>query len=98
LPLLVGLGAFAGLFVVPLQVFMQSRPPENKKGRMIALMNLCSWIGILISAVLVIVIDLVQQALAWPKSTSFLFIAAIMLPVALFYRPKDEMLREAETT
>ncbi|MDP7016094.1 MAG: MFS transporter, partial [Pirellulaceae bacterium] len=33
---LIALGSFTGMFAVPLQVFMQSRPPEGFKGRMIA--------------------------------------------------------------
>ena len=50
LPLMLLLGAFTGLFAVPLQVFMQSAPPKDKKGRMIAVMNQANWIGILIAA------------------------------------------------
>ena len=39
-----------GLFIVPLQVFMQARPPEDQKGRMIGAMNLVNWIAILFAA------------------------------------------------
>src|SRR5690606_27404500 len=46
------LGVFTGFFAIPLQVFMQSRPPDDKKGRMIAVMNLANWIGIVLSGVL----------------------------------------------
>ncbi|MCH8830875.1 MAG: MFS transporter, partial [Planctomycetes bacterium] len=38
------LGVFAGLFVVPLQVYLQTRPPADQKGRMIGAMNLVNWI------------------------------------------------------
>jgi MFS family permease len=48
LPMFLVMGAFTGLFAVPLQVFMQSRPPDDKKGRMIAVMNQFNWIGILL--------------------------------------------------
>ena len=92
LPLLVSVGFFAGLFVVPLQVFLQSRPPEDKKGQMIALMNLCSWIGIFLSALLVILIEYVQTQYNWPEATTFFATAALMLPVALFYHPRNESL------
>ena len=47
---LVGVGLFAGFFYVPLAVFMQVRPPTEKKGRMIGAMNLVNWIGIMLAA------------------------------------------------
>jgi MFS family permease len=92
IPLLVALGAFAGIFVVPLQVFIQSRPPEDQKGRMVAFMNLCTWIGIIISAVLVIAIDWLQHQMGWPKASAFFFIAALMAPIPLLFRAKDQAL------
>jgi len=98
LPLLVSVGFFAGLFVVPLQVFLQSRPPEDKKGRMIALMNLCSWIGIFLSALLIILIEYVQTQFDWSEASAFVVTAALMLPVALFYRPQNEALGAPVTT
>src|SRR5690606_32319584 len=33
-------GFFAGLFALPVQVYLQAKPPENVKGRMIGTMNL----------------------------------------------------------
>jgi acyl-[acyl-carrier-protein]-phospholipid O-acyltransferase/long-chain-fatty-acid--[acyl-carrier-protein] ligase len=36
LPVLLALGVFTGMFVVPIQVLLQSRPPREEKGRMIA--------------------------------------------------------------
>lgn len=92
LGILLLLGAFTGLFAVPLQVFMQTRPPDDKKGRMIAVMNQANWVGIAISGVLYNVFAAIISALAWPRSTTFLFIAALMLPIALFYHPKNEIL------
>ena len=47
---LIGIGASAGFFVVPLAVFMQARPPKDQKGRIIGAMNLVNWIGIVFSA------------------------------------------------
>lgn len=40
-------GFFGGWVAVPLQVFIQSHPPSELKGRIIAVMNLMTWIGIL---------------------------------------------------
>jgi acyl-[acyl-carrier-protein]-phospholipid O-acyltransferase/long-chain-fatty-acid--[acyl-carrier-protein] ligase len=94
LVLLLFLGAFTGLFAVPLQVFMQTRPPDDKKGRMIAVMNQANWIGIAISGVLYNAFAAIIAALDWPRSTTFLFIAALMLPIALFYHPKNELLSD----
>ncbi|WP_218931992.1 MFS transporter [Adhaeretor mobilis] len=83
-------GIFTGLFAVPLQVFMQTRPPDDKKGRMIAVMNQANWIGIAISGLLykgaIVTIKSTQQ----PRSLIFLYIGLLMLPIVLFYRPKNE--------
>ena len=90
--MLLVVGSFTGMFAVPLQVFMQSRPPSDKKGRMIAVMNQANWIGIAISGLLYDAIKNLVELQHWPKSIIFLFIASIMLPVALFYHPKNEQL------
>jgi hypothetical protein len=86
------LGIFTGFFAVPLQVFLQSRPPEDKKGRMIAVMNQANWIGVLLSAFLYWALSEVIEQQDWPRSAMFLFIGALMLPIALFYHPKNESL------
>jgi len=44
-PALIVLGLFTGIFIVPIQVALQSLPPKQEKGRMIGLMNQCSWVG-----------------------------------------------------
>lgn len=89
---LTSLGIFAGLFVVPLQVFLQARPPENQKGRMIGTMNLVNWIGILLSAAFYFACTAVLDSLSLPVSWTFAATAALILPVAVLYRPHDEML------
>ncbi len=38
-----------GLFALPVQVFLQSRPPDKLKGRVIGTMNLVNWIAIILS-------------------------------------------------
>ena len=53
---LIGIALFVGgfgggLMAVPLQVFIQTHPPAEYKGRVIAVMNLMTWIGILLASV-----------------------------------------------
>jgi MFS family permease len=86
------MGAFTGLFAVPLQVFMQSRPPDDKKGRMIAVMNQANWVGILLAAGIYWALTKLIEWQDWPRSISFLFIAAFMLPIAVLYHPRNEEL------
>ncbi len=63
------LGGFAGLFVVPLQTYLQAAPPADQKGRVLGAMNLVNWIAILLSAAFYF---LIQQLLLgvvrmWPE-------------------------------
>lgn len=92
--LLAGAGFFAGMFAVPIQVFLQSRPPQDQKGRMIATMNIANWLAIVVSAVLYGTFDAVANKLGWEQSSKFAFTAAIMIPIALLYRPADQVLRD----
>ncbi len=94
LPLFLIMGAFTGLFAVPLQVFMQSRPPNDKKGRMIAVMNQANWIGILLASGIYWALTKIIEWQEWPRSLVFLFIAVLMLPIALFYHPTDASVGE----
>ncbi|MBA3484736.1 MAG: MFS transporter [Pirellulales bacterium] len=94
MPMFLVLGAFTGLFAVPLQVFMQSRPPDDKKGRMIAVMNQANWIGILLAVGIYWALTKLIEWQQWPRSVIFWFIALLMLPIALFYHPKNEILSE----
>jgi acyl-[acyl-carrier-protein]-phospholipid O-acyltransferase/long-chain-fatty-acid--[acyl-carrier-protein] ligase len=90
LPALVLLGAAAGFFAVPLQVFLQTRPPQAVKGRTIATMNLANWIAIIVSAGVYWFFDIVLSKFDWPRAAGFALTALVMLPVAIFYRPKVE--------
>ncbi len=83
------LGFFTGLFIVPLQVFLQSRPPQGQKGRIIATMNLTNWIFILFSGVLYTALAPLFERLAWINGM-FLVTAGLMMLVVIFYRPRDE--------
>lgn len=89
LVVLILLGIFAGLFAVPLQVFLQTRPPESLKGRTIATNNLANWVAIVGSAGVYGLFARIVETFDWPRTTVFAFTAVIMLPVALFYRPRE---------
>jgi len=86
LPVLVLLGISAGMFAIPIQVFVQSRPPAEHKGRMIAVMNQANFIAILFSGIVYGVFDELVQSMNGARSWIFAFIAVLMLPVILFYR------------
>jgi acyl-[acyl-carrier-protein]-phospholipid O-acyltransferase/long-chain-fatty-acid--[acyl-carrier-protein] ligase len=89
---LVLLGMCAGMFAIPIQVFLQARPPEGQKGRMIAVMNQANFAAILLASPVYLAFDRIVNWLDWPRSPMLAFTALMMLPVALFYRPKDESL------
>jgi acyl-[acyl-carrier-protein]-phospholipid O-acyltransferase/long-chain-fatty-acid--[acyl-carrier-protein] ligase len=98
--LLLLLGASAGIFVVPLQVFLQARPPAEMKGRMIGAMNLMNWIAILCAAAGYGICSILftrspatpgalpESSISW----TFAVLAVLVLPVALRFRPPDETL------
>jgi MFS family permease len=87
-------GVFTGMFAVPLQVFLQARPPDADKGRMIATQNLFNWIGILASAGIYYGGNWLLERAGWPPSGMFAMTALFMLPVAIFYRPTQQDLAE----
>lgn len=86
------LGMSAGMFVVPVQVFLQQAPPAEYKGRLIGVQNLMTWIGILLSAVYGAVIGWLQVRIGGEGAEGplqwimFASLAIFMLPICLFYR------------
>ena len=87
---LISVGLFAGFYSVPLQVYLQANAPVEQKGRIIGALNLLNWIGIAGAGIIydigrVILVD----TLKLPNATMFGFAAALMLPVALFYKPPE---------
>lgn len=83
---LTALGIFSAIYSVPLQVFLQQRPPAAIKGRMIATMNQANFVGILLAGPLY---QLFERIAAWtgsPISSVFWMIGLLVLPLALFYR------------
>ncbi len=82
-------GVFAGFFAIPLQVFLQARPPEGQKGQVIATMNFSNWVAILGAAPIYRLFGAVLEEASQPPSTMFALTAACILPVAIFYRPRE---------
>ncbi|MEO8269704.1 MAG: MFS transporter [Aureliella sp.] len=85
---LISMGVFAAIFSIPIQVFLQERPPSNLKGRMIATMNQANFVGILISGPLYQVFEWISRAAGWPICSVFLMMGLLVLPLAVFYRLK----------
>lgn len=84
---LVALGASAGMFTVPITVYLQAMTPAAQKGQVIGTMNLCNWIGILASAVLHLGTSQFLAWTKWPPNLIFLVGAALLIPLFLRYHP-----------
>jgi len=86
------LGLSAGVFVIPVQVFIQQAPPAELKGRLIGAMNFITWIGILLSAAFLGFVNIVTGSLSAADDSYqfqyliFLSLTLVMLPVAALYR------------
>ena len=96
-------GGATGVFSVPMQVFLQGRPPADQKGRVIGAMNLFNWVGICLAAGVYGLLIWAINALQLPKASLFSACALLMLPIALWYRPRetpkpDDKPREPQTT
>ena len=89
-PVLMLLGASAAFFAIPIQVFLQARPPEELKGQMIAVMNQANFLAIVISGAVYILLDQLINAVDGPRSAVFAAMALLFLPVALLYRMDDQ--------
>ncbi|MCA9134295.1 MAG: MFS transporter, partial [Planctomycetales bacterium] len=83
---LITLGIFAAIYAIPIQVFLQERPPSNLKGRMIATMNQANFVGILISGPLYQFFEAISGMAGWPICSVFLMMGLLVLPLAVFYR------------
>lgn len=78
---LVGIGLFAGFFVVPLFALIQSRTPREELSRVIAGMNIQNAAFIVLAAVLCIVL---QRFLGWTIPQVFLALAIANAVVAIY--------------
>ncbi len=84
------LGISAGFFAIPVQVFIQARPPEKLKGRMMAVMNQTNVVAIMLAGPIYQGFDEIVYHFSWPRSTIFAMMALIVLPVAVWYRPRND--------
>lgn len=84
--MLVLLGASAAFFAIPVQVFIQSRPPAELKGRVIAFMNQANFLAIVLAGLMYMGVDWLLRVNDWPRSVAFAAAAIIFLPVAFIYR------------
>ena len=73
------MGFGAGLFVVPVQSFLQYRSPSDRVGEIIAASGWLSWLGVLIAAGL---LHLCASVLGLTPAQGFLFIGALILGLA----------------
>lgn len=87
---LVLLGMFTGMFAVPLNVFLQSRPPDGLKGRTIATQNLLNWVGIFAAAGIYPSGAWLLSQLNWPGNGMFALTALLMMPIAFSRRRRDD--------
>jgi MFS family permease len=83
---LILLGVSAALYAIPLQVFLQSRPPSALKGRIIAVMNQANFLGILIAGPMYQLFERLASWFSWPVCSIFWMMAALLVPMALLYR------------
>lgn len=79
-------GFFAGLFALPVQVYLQAKPPQNVKGRVIGAMNLVNWIAIVLAAIFFFLSDALLRSMNLPKFGIFGITGLMLLPIAFFYR------------
>lgn len=92
---LVAAGFFAGFFALPVQVFLQARPPDHLKGRIIGTMNLMNWIFMILATVFYPLVHALLYAAGLPPFAAFAVTALVLLPIAVLYHPRDVPLSTA---
>ncbi len=83
---LIGLGISAAVYSIPLQVFLQDRPPNELKGRMIATMNQANFLGMMLAGPLYQLFLQIAKWLQFPVSSVFWMIGLMVIPLAIGYR------------
>lgn len=93
---LILVGASAGLFAVPLQVYLQAMAPPDQKGQIIGTMNVFNWIGILLSAVVHRGVSFGLAKAGLPPNLIFFAAVAPLAILAMIYRPKSRPLGSSD--
>ncbi len=83
---LILLGISAAVYSIPLQVYLQDRPPSELKGRMIATMNQANFLGMMLAGPIYQFFEFVSRSMGWPICSIFWMLGLMVLPLALFYR------------
>ncbi len=73
-------GAGAGLFIIPVEAFIQYRAPRDQVGAIMAANGFLSWVGVLLAGVLVFVLSFVP---AWTPALTFLLMGLLTLGLTL---------------
>ncbi|HUQ70734.1 MAG TPA: MFS transporter [Planctomycetaceae bacterium] len=89
---LILVGTSAGLFAVPLQVYLQAMSPPDQKGQIIGTMNVFNWIGILLSAVVHRGVSFGLAKADLPPNLIFLAAVVPLLLLAVLYHPTSQPL------
>ena len=95
---LVLLGVSAAIYSIPLQVFLQDRPPSELKGRMIATMNQVNFLGMMLAGPIYQFFEFVSRSMVWPISSIFWMLGMMILPLALFYRMGERVIESKDAT
>lgn len=83
---LIGVGLTAGLFSVPIQIYLLTQAPSDQKGRIIAALNLLNFTGLAASGAFYGVCDAVLRRANQPPATMFACAAAVLFLLAVIYR------------
>ena len=95
---LVLLGVSAAIYSIPLQVFLQDRPPSELKGRMIATMNQANFLGMMLAGPIYQLFEFVSRNMGWPISSIFWMLGLMVLPLALSYRMGERIIERKDAT
>ncbi|NGX62841.1 MAG: Lysophospholipid transporter LplT [Candidatus Anoxychlamydiales bacterium] len=79
--LLILLGFFGGIFLVPFDSFIQIASPDKKRGRIIAASNFLSFCGVLLAAFF---LYLISSTLKFSSANGFLFVGILALCFNIF--------------
>ena len=91
-PLVMVMGFFGGMYVIPLDSYVQLASPKEYRGQIVATGNFLSFLGVLLACAF---LDLISQVLGLDPSEGFVIIGSLTLGVCLIiaYRFFDYVTR-----